>query len=1200
MKSLVPWFCLVAAASTTNLYAADGLDAYRQGKYMLAGKMLTTQNANDPVVNYYLGRMRLYGFGELKNNALALRYFTQSAEKGYLPAQKLLAHYYLSVNEPAQAMTWFKKAAAANDTRAQMFCAAAYLHGFGVNKNEDSAQHYYIEAAKKGEPIAQYALGKRFLESRDGRNKKLGLIWLTKSAEKGNPKAQLQLADMYINGTLVAKDPIKGKTLMESAAAQNFYPAMFALGTLAQKEGQLTQADNWFNKAATSGNVDAQLALGRLLLQADYPSHDQQKGIEWLQKAAKNGSVEAQKVLTALANPESAPAPASTPKDKNAKPAVQAENKVIVDPAKATAQWLSNDRSEKFSEIGYTVGGIFNSWQNPQALQQNTYNQGPQLDALTRKELYKPKFTMTQPTEIGISEYFDVLAPMLTGNQADDWTFPRYPIDRQFSALLRHESKVLRHEQGISIIDDGTHYLSPQLDNPGDLLAQYTPDWQHSVNMQAVLSQLYGQAILGESDAQFEIGQLYQYGIAVKRNIPQAITYYELAAGQGDVRAEYNLGVLYLDGKTDPLNYQKGIDWMTDAAFKGNPYAQYVLANIYEKGLEDDQNLVVVKPNHEQALAMYYLASVNHFGDAEYRLADFLVREKKTGLSVAAKQNRIKLIKRLYQGAANEGVVEATLPLAFYNAMDSEPAKQAEAFAVAKQAATAGNPEAALLVAIMYERGISVPENQVEALYWYQQASMNPVTGFILGTYYSEGKGLGKDIQKGKDLLQQAADGGFSYAGLNLAILQQQNGEAFLPELNKAKNEGNSKAGILLADYYLLQANDPQKMNEAREIYQYLANKGDRDAQLKLAFLYDRGLGGEANIERAEQLYTESAEQGQPLAQFLLGHLYQMGRIGKEPDYNAAKKWYEMAKKQYNPAAVALGFIYDTVEDDYLHAAVNYQIAADKNNAIGALNLGLIYEYGKGMPVDNVKAMHYYQAAADKGVSKAMSQMAGIYFRNNDKKQAVYWYEKAATLGDENAQYHLGLLSEAGVGVNLDFKQALKFYQASADQGNQKAQLALARMYQYGSGVTKDLQHAADIYRELADKHNAFAQYQLAIMYANNALGEPQPDQAKKLLEKAKANGYSQATALLNRLNTQNQDKLSFVEPLNTKHPQAVKLQSADLMYFDALSEWNRGDETMSRVILDSLVKQYPQYAPAKRAYEQLNQHTTINILGLN
>src|SRR4051794_14410224 len=115
MKSLLPWFCLVAAAGNQWVNAANGLEAYRQGDYTLAGKALPNLTSKDPMANYYLGLMRLYGYGELKNDTLALRYFTEAANKKFLPAERLLANYALSKGDALEAFKWFKQAAEGGD-----------------------------------------------------------------------------------------------------------------------------------------------------------------------------------------------------------------------------------------------------------------------------------------------------------------------------------------------------------------------------------------------------------------------------------------------------------------------------------------------------------------------------------------------------------------------------------------------------------------------------------------------------------------------------------------------------------------------------------------------------------------------------------------------------------------------------------------------------------------------------------------------------------------------------------------------------------------------------------------------------------------------------------------------------------------------------------------------------------------------------
>lgn len=1198
MKSLVPWCCLLAAASQT-LYASDGLLEYRQGNYFAAGKNLQDQSGKNPTADYYLGRMRLYGYGELKNNETALHYFTKSGEKGYLPAQQLLAHYYLvKVNDPVQALTWFKKAAALGDVHAQMFCAGAYLFGYGTNVNEDVARRYYIDAAKSGNAIAQYTLADHFISSRDMRSKKLGLIWLNKAVEKNDPKAQLKLGELYAAGSLVTRDIAKAQELMEKSAAQHYAPAYIALAELAQKEGNIDAAIAWLTRATNEQSPKAEMLLAGIYLDEKSKVYSTSTGFMWMLRAAQNGYTPAQQALSTLYK-EGKVVAADANLAEQWQLQANKSAKVKPNPGIAVARWLSNDDADTFIAANYRLGGIYTAWQNPAALKQNNYNQSPRMDEVTRMALYKPQFTMANPKEIAINDYFDILAPLLSGNESNDWSFKRYPINAQIEALQNEESLVMRHPQNFSVAKGLMPYPIPQVNDPLDYVNNLTLNWRHLSNYQAALSQLYNQAILGESDAQYELGQLYQYGIAVAKNPQQAITYFELAALQQDVRAEYNLGIIYLEGQSNPVDYQKGVDWMTDAAFKGNPYAQYALANIYEKGFKDPQGEVVVQPDHQQAMAMYYLASSNHFGAAQYRLADFLVRENNAGLSVAARQNRTHLIKKLYQGAASQGVAEAVLPLAFYDAMESDKIKQSHAFAVAKQEAQAGNPEAALLLGIMYERGIATAANQEQALYWYRKASLNPVNTFILGTYYASGEGVNKDVAKGRQLLQQSADAGFSYANLNLAVLNQQTGDHFIEELEKARQKNNSRAGLLLADYYLQQADDPYNMKLARDIYQHFADKGDRDAQLKLAFLYDKGLGGEANMEAALQWYTLAAEQGQPQAQYLLGQMYQLGKVGAQPDYEQAKKWYTAAKGKYIPAAVALGFIFDTVEDDYLGAIENYQLAADANDNIGLLNAGLVYEDGKGQPVNLQKAEVVYKQAAEKGYAPAMSQLAGLYFRgingHKDEQKALHWYKKAAALNDRDANYQLGLLSETGVATKLNFADAVRYYQQASDLGNVKATLALARMYQYGLGVEKDVQHAADLYKQLAEYNNGYAQYQLANLYLTGALGQYVPDQVKRMLQVASSNGSSQAHRMLNWMSAQQEQRVSFIEPVLFSNMMLLSSQPADLMYFDALSEWNRGDEVLSRLILNRLMDKYPHYVPAKRAYEQINQQSYGN-----
>jgi len=1194
MKLLMPWFYMAAATATQVgvVYANHGsthrdghaarkhtashsvdlvspqpsllglntsVEDYRGGDYFQALKNFSKQPKHDAVEAYYLAQMNLYGYGELKNNQKALRHYTQAGEGGFLPAQEVMARYMLlEKNDPTAAFYWFKKSADANDVQAQLYIAAAYLFGYGAPKNPDKARQYYIGAAKQGSSIGQYAIAEYFIDSRHADNKKLGLIWLDKALAQHNPKAQLLMSRLYVEGKMYPKSMEKANEWVDLAVAQGYPAALIQKGNMARDQEDFNAAKDWYTKAAEMGYVPGELALGQLYMDKKSSLYDAKKGYLWVLKAAQNDLLEAQRVLSEMYQ-----AGANGDIDKNLAKEwqVKGTQNTALNPAVQAAKWLSNDKSVDFASSGYRLKGIFTDWKNAEAQQQNNYNPSPQMVQITREMLYKHDFELTSPDDIPVSDYYDALATSLGEQMQDKLIFSAYPMDETLTAL---KEALLSKES-----------------NAAETVKQ-------------MIAKIQLEASLGNSVAEYELGQIYQHGMGVTPDAMEAIRNYEIAAGQDDPVSMYAMGVFYLEGNDAfPANYTKGMTWLNQAAFKGNANAQFSLAQIYEQGLSNKQGELVIKPNPEQAEGMYFLAAANHNGLAQYRLAERLVRKKQENSSLAEKQARQALIKSLYQGAIANNVSEAALPLAFFNAMDADKEKQVSAFKVAKQEAEQGNPNAALLLGLMYDRGIGVAASQQDAVDWYQKSGNNLVSQFVLGTYYSLGTGLSLDKEKGQKMLQESADAHFAYANLNLAVLQQQQGTEFLPQLDNALALGNAKAGLLLADYYLSLASNETQMQQARDIYLRFAEKGDKDAQLKLAYMHEQGLGGQTDAQNAFKWYSLSADQGQPMAQYLLGRLYQFGYLDVMPNYALAKQWYSRAQSTYSPAAVALGFVYDTVDDHYQQAQASYQVAADLHDPIGQYNLGLIYEEGKGQAVDNDKAQALYEQAADQGMPQAMVRLAGIYFNDTGSKgdpmKALEWYQKAADKGDRDAYYRLGLLSEAGVTTKINFEEALKYYEKSATLGNQKGMLAAARMYQYGMGVEQNKQQAEMYYKMLADLGNTFAEQQLATLNGSKPLPKTVPAIANPPLQEALNNANRKAARDKLKRAVQPQPLLSVVEPVSFHQAQFLSGRPVELLYLDALNQWNGGDNAQSKMIFERIRNQFPDYIPARRTYERMS-----------
>ena len=82
----------------------------------------------------------------------------------------------------------------------------------------------------------------------------------------------------------------------------------------------------------------------------------------------------------------------------------------------------------------------------------------------------------------------------------------------------------------------------------------------------------------GDSDAQYNLGYMYESGQGVPRNYKVAVNWYQKAADQGHANAQYNLGYMYTNGQGVPKNYKVAAHWYHKAADQGHANAQYKLA----------------------------------------------------------------------------------------------------------------------------------------------------------------------------------------------------------------------------------------------------------------------------------------------------------------------------------------------------------------------------------------------------------------------------------------------------------------------------------------------------------------------------------------------------------------------------------------------------------------------------------------------
>jgi uncharacterized protein len=126
--------------------------------------------------------------------------------------------------------------------------------------------------------------------------------------------------------------------------------------------------------------------------------------------------------------------------------------------------------------------------------------------------------------------------------------------------------------------------------------------------------------------------------------------------------------------------------------------------------------------------------------------------------------------------------------------------------------------------------------------------------------------------------------------------------------------------------------------------------------------------------------------------------------------------------------------------------------------------------------------------------------------------------------GDTAAQALLGVLHEAGLGIQQDKTKAADWYGLAAGKGDVGSALQLAQLYLLGTGVETDKKKAADFFEQAADAGNASALYNLALLYQE---GDGRP------FNEAKARELLEEAASLNDAEAQYALGLSYLEALS-------------------------------------------------------------------
>ena len=99
-------------------------------------------------------------------------------------------------------------------------------------------------------------------------------------------------------------------------------------------------------------------------------------------------------------------------------------------------------------------------------------------------------------------------------------------------------------------------------------------------------------AELGDAEAQYNLGVMYDEGAGIEKDLVKAAAWYRKAADQGFIDAQTNLGMMYYYGQGIPRDHAEAARWFKRAASQGDHEAGSYLKLIEKERFAGEQQTV--------------------------------------------------------------------------------------------------------------------------------------------------------------------------------------------------------------------------------------------------------------------------------------------------------------------------------------------------------------------------------------------------------------------------------------------------------------------------------------------------------------------------------------------------------------------------------------------------------------------------------
>lgn len=381
-----------------------------------------------------------------------------------------------------------------------------------------------------------------------------------------------------------------------------------------------------------------------------------------------------------------------------------------------------------------------------------------------------------------------------------------------------------------------------------------------------------------------------------------------------------------------------------------------------------------------------------------------------------------------------------------------------KSFQMFQESAEAGHPFACYSVGRCYENGTGGVEKDLAKAYeWFRKAAIagDANAWVALARMFDKGIYVDRDPKEAAMWLERAAAKGHTLALIGM-------GEKC------SVGDGVEK--------------DPAR---ALEYFQEAHKKDQRIASYLLGEAIGDGIGCEKNYEQAFEYFQEAHKNHFPPATFNVGMMLEMGLGCEKDEKRGFELIKQAADEDFPDAMYRVAFHYwegTAPTGKSLELAFSYfKKAADLDFAPACVETGICYENGSGTEKSPEKAFEYYEKGTNLGfhaaiVCLAVCYVSGIGCEPNEAKARAL-LEMGVKLGNSRAYHMLALML-----LNDDpyDERAINLEMVAANNHFARAALLLGGYFMRNHDYGPDLKRAEHYYR-LADQENNYeATFELA------------------------------------------------------------------------------------------------------------------------